>query len=118
MIDEREFIPSNRAEALELEHALMLAGCSRAMAAGIVMSLIRLGERGEDGLFPGQRTVYRRELKKLGAPPWGGDGLNRDMGAYIGSVDVRRGRDGRGRARQNLWLRRPSFGLIGALARS
>lgn len=76
-IDEHAFIPPTRAHAFVLETALVASGCSRARAGTIVMALIRLGETGHDGMIPPERSRYRRDLRKLGQPPWqGGDGTN------------------------------------------
>lgn len=92
LVDEQMFIPRNNAEAVALEKALVDNGCQRAMAGTIIMGLIRLGELGDDGFVSAQRAVYRRELRKLGQPPWGGTRRSEYMGAFISSLGDMRSR--------------------------
>lgn len=89
-VDDRIFIPRTNAEAVALERALIANGCQRAMAGTIIMGLIRLGELGDDGFVTSQRAVYRRELSKLGEPPWGGTRRSEYMVGFISSLgDIR-----------------------------
>lgn len=104
MLELEDYIPSGDAEYLLLEEALIRAGCPKTRAALILATLVRLRSTGSDGLITVTRSQYRRELLKLGAPPWKGGRSSEYMGALISSLDLRRsrekhkeGRAGRGR---------------------
>jgi hypothetical protein len=71
-IDERRFVPNDLEEARQLRRALVMAGTPRAVARGCVMWLIELGEV-ERPVSRGERVQgsrYRRELFRLGKPPF------------------------------------------------
>lgn len=65
--DETEFIPPNLEAARSLKQALMECGTPEAQARGIVCWVIELPE---DTLSGTLRATYRRELARLGSPPW------------------------------------------------
>jgi hypothetical protein len=87
LIDETQFVPKDLAQADELEAALIKAGTSRAKAWGVVRWL----QGGRKPIPPATKTGYRRELVRLGSPPWE---PNEGMGAYISRIDGRRRQNG------------------------
>lgn len=77
LIDEREFTPLDLEELQALVAALVEHGTGVALARTIGSWLVTKGEaRAEDPTSKTQRSRYRKELAKLGEPPWG----NRAMG--------------------------------------
>lgn len=72
MIDERLFKPATIEQAKELYEALIQAGTSYAVARGLLGWILVLPERrSEDPAGNQVRRDYRRELLRLGKPPWG-----------------------------------------------
>lgn len=65
--EETEFIPPNFEAARALKRALVGQGTTAAQARGIIGWLIELPE---DTANDELRRVYRRELARLGTPPW------------------------------------------------
>jgi hypothetical protein len=99
-IELRDFLPRNDQDFLDLEDELIKAGCSKSRATAILSALIRLRATGDDGLISPVRSLYRRELSKLGGPPWKGGKPIEDMVGYIRLSDVRkRGRNAPGQSR-------------------
>jgi hypothetical protein len=53
-----------------LEALLIEVDVSRELASRIAWALRKLRVLGVDGLSPALRSKYRKELAKLGSPPW------------------------------------------------
>lgn len=70
MLDLRDYIAPDDGAYFALVRDLVAAGCPRSRAWAIVEALRRLDETGDDGLVYSRRSDYRRELLKLGVPPW------------------------------------------------
>jgi hypothetical protein len=89
MIDERMFVPADLEQARQLCDALIGAGTRVARARALVTWLITLPERRSEDPSPNTlRRDYRRELQRLGRPPWPLDEGGRSseyMGAYVSS---------------------------------
>ena len=67
LADETEFIPTDLAQARALQKALRAQGTPVSRARGIVAWLIELPEDVASGDL---RATYRKELARLGSPPW------------------------------------------------
>jgi hypothetical protein len=83
-------------------------GCPITRAWAILEAIDRLAETGDDGLISPTRSLYRRELHKLGAPPWSGGDRSEYMGALISSISRRKQRKPHGGNRDpGLWRQGP-----------
>lgn len=86
LADETEFIPTDLRQARRLHVALVDSGTPVAQARGIVSWLIMLPQ--QDAASGQLRTTYRRELARLGTPPWrprSRVSATRAKGAYVRS---------------------------------
>jgi hypothetical protein len=80
-IDETGFVPRDLDEARQLYDALVKNETPVSQSRGIVTWLIvHTGRRADDPSTDKVRADYRRQLGRLGAPPWGQD-PNRYKGA-------------------------------------
>lgn len=104
LTDERRFVPETIDEARQLYAALVDDGSSLSMARGIVTWLIMLPERRADDPAPNSlRRDYRRQLQRLGLPPWDPDATKTRAHISVRSIepfDHRRGRADRRRGRR------------------
>lgn len=103
LIDETDFVPADLAQARRLYEAMVHAGTPRSQARGILAWLITLPDSGPyDPSSAVMRSRYRKELVKLGEPPWRGE-PSEYTGALLSSQRGRRSRR-QGRARAGgLW---------------
>lgn len=85
MIDERPFQPASIDQARSLHKALLEAGTSHVVARGLIGWLCTLPEkRSDDPTSNVARRDYRRELLRLGKPPW----VTGEKGAYTQWLDA------------------------------
>lgn len=85
LADERRFQPLSIEQARALYDALVDQGTPISQARGLVTWLIVLPDRrGDDPAANSTCRDYRRELARLGVPPWAekSPGANEDTGAY------------------------------------
>lgn len=112
LADEEIFIPQSLEQAIALEAGLVRNGTQRAMAGTIVMWLTRKGQEGTDDLLSPQRARYRRELARLGSPPWDRQ-PNEYKGAYLTQIGKKRAAKRGRNSGLGLW-RRPVETLVAA----
>lgn len=92
IVDLKLWTPADIRQMRRLRDALVDNGTSRTVAARLVVALDDLRRTGDDGLNAVQRTRYRKELARLGEPPWAdlrARVATRAKGAYSASSRIR-----------------------------